>query len=87
MAWIPPMSTDIMIETAKNLSEIKDKIIIQTGAMKPEKFSDSDAILNIGTAVDAANILESRTYIVMNGRVYPWNRVIRNMETGQFVGK
>lgn len=77
--------TDTMIETANKLSSIKGKVIILTGAMKPEKFSDSDASFNIGTATGAVNILNNGIYIVMNGRVYPWNKVKRNLETGQFI--
>jgi len=79
--------TDTMIETAKKLSRIKNKVIVLTGAMRPEKFSDSDAAFNVGTAVGAINILNDGVYIAMNGRIYPWNKVERNSETGQFVEK
>lgn len=77
--------TDTMIETAKKLGTIKNKVIILTGAMKPEKFSDSDAAFNVGTAIGALNVLDKGVYIAMNGRIYPWNKVERNMETGEFV--
>jgi len=50
--------TDTMIETAKKLSAIKNKVMILTGAIKPERFSDSDASFNIGTAVGAIGILK-----------------------------
>jgi len=79
--------TDTMIETAKKLSDIKNKIIVLTGAMRPEKFSDSDAAFNVGTAVGAINVLNDGVYIAMNGRIYPWNKVKRNSQTGQFVEK
>jgi L-asparaginase len=79
--------TDTMIETARKLSTIKNKMIILTGAMKPEKFSDSDAAFNVGTAIGALNVLDKGVYIAMNGRVYPWNKVERNRETGHFVEK
>jgi len=79
--------TDTMIETAKKLSEIKNKVIILTGAMKPEKFSDSDASFNIGTAVGAINILENGIYIAMNGKIYSWDRCKRNLKTGQVIEK
>jgi len=77
--------TDTMIETAKKLSDIKNKVIILTGATRPEKFSDSDASFNVGTAIGAINILNDGVYIAMNGRIYPWNHAKRNSETGQFV--
>jgi len=79
--------TDTMIETAKKLSDIKDKVIILTGAVKPEKFSDSDAAFNAGTAIGAVDLLSKGVYIAMNGRIYSWNKVKRNSETGQFVEK
>jgi len=77
--------TDTLIETAKKLSSIKGKVIVLTGAMRPEKFSDSDASFNVGTAVGAINILSDGVYIAMNGRIFAWNKVKRNPGTGQFV--
>jgi L-asparaginase len=79
--------SDTMIETAEKLSSIKNKVIVLTGATKPEKFVDSDASFNLGTAVGAINVLKQGVYIAMNGRIYPWNKVKRNRETGQFVEK
>lgn len=77
--------TDTMLETAKKLSKIKDKIVILTGATKPEKFSDSDASFNIGTAIGAVNALGNGVYISMNGRVYSWDKCKRDLKTGQFI--
>jgi len=77
--------TDTMMETAEKLSSIKDKVIVITGAMRPERFANSDAPINIGVAIGAVNVLETGVYIAMHGQVLPWNRITRNMETGQFV--
>jgi len=77
--------TDTMIETAKKLSKIRNKAIVLTGAMKPEKFFDSDASFNVGAAVGAINVLSSGVYIAMNGRVLSWDRVRRDERTGRFV--
>ena len=77
--------TDTMLETAKVLSKIKDKIIIITGAMKPERFSNSDAPITVGMAIGAINILESGIHIAMNGKILPWNKCKRDMKTGQFI--
>ncbi|QQR79163.1 MAG: asparaginase [Candidatus Moraniibacteriota bacterium] len=79
--------TDTMIETADKLSEIQNKTIIITGSMRPEKFSDSDAMFNVGAAVIAVQTVPKGIYIAMNGKVYGWNEVKRNKETGQFVDK
>lgn len=78
--------TDTMIETAKSLSEIKNKTIVLTGAFKPEKFTDTDADFNVGAAVGAVSVLEYGVYIAMNGRVFKYNEVIRDKETGKFTG-
>src|SRR5258708_7308371 len=43
--------TDTMTKTAGALSEIKDKTIVFTGAIKPERFLESDSMFNIGSAV------------------------------------
>jgi len=77
--------TDTMMETAEKLSSIKDKVIVITGAMRPERFTNSDAPINIGVAIGAANVLETGVYIAMHGQVLPWNGITRNMDTGQFV--
>ncbi len=53
--------------------------------MRPEKFSDSDAMFNVGIAIAAVQTLPVGIYIAMNGRVYEWGKVKRNSETGQFV--
>lgn len=76
--------TDTLIETAKYLFDVKNKLIILTGAMKPEKFSDSDAMFQIGSAIGALNCLENGIYIAMNGNIFPADKLKRNMKTGQF---
>ena len=77
--------TDTMIETARFLSAINNKVIIITGAMRPERFSDSDADFNIGVAVGAIQLLDYGVYIAMNGRIYASDKVKRNTNTGQFI--
>ena len=79
--------TDTMIQTAEVLSTIKNKAIVITGAMRPERFGNSDAMFNIGSAIGALNALGNGVYIAMNGRIYPWNEVKRNTKTGQFIEK
>ena len=79
--------TDTMIETATALAGVQDKVIVLTGAMRPEKFSDSDAPFNIGVAVGAVQVLRPGVYVAMNGCVYPAAKVARNNATGQFVAK
>jgi len=77
--------TDTMIETAKELNQIKGKTIVVTGAMRPERFSNSDASFNIGLAIGTLQTLKEGVYIAMHGKVYSWNKVKRDMKTGQFI--
>lgn len=79
--------TDTIIDTAVFLSEIKNKTIILTGAFKPEKFSNTDADFNTGAAVGAINVAGNGVFIAMNGRVFKYDEVIRDKETGMFVSK
>lgn len=66
--------TDTFKKTAEVLSKIKNKTIILTGSMKPEKFKDSDAEFNLGVSIGAIGLLKNGIYISMAGRVYPWNK-------------
>jgi L-asparaginase len=80
--------TDSMIETAAYLAkEINDKTIVLTGATKPERFKDSDAEFNVGTAIGASESLPNGVYIAMHGRVLPYDKTIRETSTGKFVEK
>lgn len=65
--------TDTFLKTAKALNQIKNKVIILTGAMKPERFQDSDAMFNVGTAIGAIKFLPNGVYIAMNGIISKWN--------------
>lgn len=77
--------TDTLIETAEKLKDIKDKVIIFTGSFKPEKFTDSDASINVGVAIGAVNILKDGIYIAMNGSIYTCDKVMRDSKTGKFI--
>jgi L-asparaginase len=79
--------TDTMSQTAEALSGIKDKTIVITGSARPERFSNSDAGFNVGTAVGAVQTLSHGVYISMNGLVSEWNKVEKSSKTGQFKTK
>ena len=79
--------TDTMIKTATHLSVIKDKTIILTGSLKPERIRDSDADFNIGVAIGAIGSIPVGVYVAMNGMIYHYNKVKRNLATGQFIKK
>jgi L-asparaginase len=79
--------TDTMLDTAKELNKIEDKVIILTGAFRPELFKNSDAEFNLGCAIGAVSTLENGIYIVMHGRVYPYDKCTRDPQSGQFIEK
>ena len=60
------------------------KTIVLTGAMIPYKFGSSDGLFNFGGALAFAQALSPGVYIAMNGRVFDWDKVIKNKETGVF---
>lgn len=59
-----------MIATAKLASQIKRKVIIFTGAMKPAVLHNSDAKDNLKHAVGIAPRLKVGVYIVMHGHAF-----------------
>jgi L-asparaginase len=63
------------------------KTIILTWAMVPANKENSDALFNIWTAVAVIQALQRLghwVYITMNGKIFPWNDVRKNVEDGIF---
>lgn len=77
--------TDTLIETAVSLMGIKGKTIVLTGAMRPERFSNTDAEVNVGIAIGAVQSLPQGVYVAMHGRALPADQLSRNPDSGQFV--
>jgi len=76
--------TDTMAETAKVLSEVKDKTIVLTGAMQPARMRRTDAVFNIGFAWAALQLLPAGVYLAMNGEVFEAGRVRKNLAAQKF---
>ena len=77
--------TDTMTNTAKVLgAEHFKKTIVITGAMIPYKFGTSDGLFNIASALAYVQTMPHGVYIAMNGRVFSYDRVTKNSETGIF---
>jgi L-asparaginase len=76
--------TDTMVDTARCLQAVEGKTIVLTGALKPAMFKTTDAVFNIGGAVVALQTLPAGVYIVMNGRVFEADCVVKNREKGIF---
>ena len=80
--------TDTLIESAQYVAASgagAGKAIAFTGAMKPERFKDSDAPFNLGTAVGATAVLPAGSVVVvMGGNVIDAEGCHRDTETGLF---
>jgi len=77
--------TDTMQQTAAYLAAGKlQKVIVITGAMIPYKFGSSDGFFNLGSALAFLQTLPVGVYVVMNGRYYHWDNVVKNRKTGYF---
>lgn len=74
--------TDTLLETALSLAPIKNKTIVITGAMRPERFSNSDADLNFGMALAGVQTLSHGIYIAIQGMISPFEKLNRDLETG-----
>lgn len=76
--------TDTMVETARALGGIPDKIIVLVGSLSPARFKGSDAVFNIGFAMGALQSLSPGVYIAMNGRVFLPEDVRKNRAANRF---
>ena len=77
--------TDTLVNTAQFISQkINNKVIVLTGAMRPQRFTNSEADLNIGSAIAATQTLPYGVYITMHGIIKSWDKIQRNLETGKF---
>ncbi len=76
--------TDTMVETARALEGLVDKVAVLTGSMQPARFRQTDAVFNIGCAFMAVQLLPPGVYIAMNGRVFDPARTRKNVDANRF---
>ncbi len=77
--------TDTMVETAGVLGKnLKGKRVVLVGALIPYAFGASDALFNLGCAFAAVQALREGVYITMNGKIFSWDHVKKNRESGEF---
>ena len=71
--------------TAKFLGKEKlAKTIVLLGATIPGNKENSDALFNIGLAVSSVQLLPHGVYVTMNGKIFSWDNVKKNLDTGFF---
>jgi L-asparaginase len=63
---------------------VPGKTVVITGAMIPWAFGSSDGLFNLGSALSFAQLLPVGVYVAMNGKCFPWDRVRKNRERGEF---
>lgn len=77
--------TDTMTDTAAVIAKaVTGKTVVLTGAMVPWAFGSSDGLFNLGSALSFAQVLPAGVYVAMNGKYFPWDRVRKNRERGEF---
>lgn len=77
--------TDTLLETAAFLGDkFENRKIVLTGAMRPERFSNSDASVNIGMALSAVQVMDSGVYVCMHGILKSHREIKRNLQNGKF---
>ncbi|MBT6480842.1 MAG: asparaginase [Gammaproteobacteria bacterium] len=77
--------TDTMVDTARVLHTIPNKTIVLTGALSPALFKNSDAMFNIGAALTAAQTKLAGVYIAMNGVIFDYDKVRKDVENNRFM--
>ncbi|WP_271783239.1 asparaginase domain-containing protein [Aquimarina algiphila] len=74
-----------MVETAKFLGRMNfGKVVVLTGALVLGTNANTDAPFNLGFGISALKFLENGVYIAMNGKVFNWNNVKKNLQKNQF---
>ncbi len=77
--------TDTMTDTAQFLGDFPEKVIVLTGALSPARFSDTDALFNLGMAFGAVQSMVPGVYIAMNGTIFDALHVRKDRSLNAFV--
>lgn len=76
--------TDTMVETARAIGDVGDRVVVLVGSLAPARFKFTDAEFNIGFALGGLQALDPGVYIAMNGRLFGRDRVRKNRERNRF---
>ena len=77
--------TMTMPDTAKYLGKKNiPKTIVLLGAAVPANKDKSDALFNLGTALSVVQLLPHGVYVTMNGKIFSWDNVKKNLDKGIF---
>ncbi|MGO2293854.1 MAG: asparaginase domain-containing protein [Psychroflexus halocasei] len=77
--------TFTMENTAKYLGRLNLNVtIVLVGSFILGSSSNTDAPFNLGYAISSLQFLKPDVYITMNGQIFHWNNVFKNLETNKF---
>lgn len=80
--------TFTMEDTAAHIGKLNlNKTIVLTGSFILGSSQNTDAPFNLGYALCALQFLEPDVYVAMNGRIFHWKNVTKNLETNEFERK
>ena len=80
--------TYTMEDTAAYLGNLKlNKTIVLTGSFVLGSSTKTDAPFNLGYAISSLQFLKPDVYVAMNGEIFPWSNVTKNLETNKFERK
>ncbi|WP_370176417.1 asparaginase domain-containing protein [Leeuwenhoekiella palythoae] len=64
-----------------------EKTIVLVGSFIMGDSKNTDASFNLGFAVSTLQFLKPDVYIAMNGRIFRWNNVTKNIASNKFISK
>ncbi len=77
--------TMTIVQTAQYLGALKiSKTVVLLGALVPANKEGSDALFNVGAAFSSVQLLPVGVYITMNGKIFAWDKVQKNIGKGIF---
>jgi L-asparaginase len=77
--------TFTMEATAKYIGKLNlGKTIVLVGSFILGSSANTDGPFNLGYAISSLQFLKPDVYIAMNGRIFHWNNVVKNLETNKF---
>ena len=77
--------TFTMEDTAKYIGKLNlNKTIVLVGSFILGSSKNTDAPFNLRYAISSLQLLKPDVYIAMNGQIFLWNNVSKNLETNKF---
>lgn len=77
--------TFTMEDTAKYIGKHNlNKTIVLVGSFILGSSTNTDAPFNLGYAISSLQLLKPDVYIAMNGQIFNWKNVSKNLETNKF---